>query len=254
MSFLRRRHDGQGFPEVWRTILAERVAAWPVLDAGERERLEALVLELLGGKRWAAAQGFELTEEVMLTVAGHAALLVLGDGLGVECYGNVTSIEVHATTIVVAGQQHTGLPGGLMFDGISTLDGLTQFRGPVFLAWDAVLADVRHPGRGRNVVLHEFAHTLDMLDGTVDGTPPLPRGAVARWAEVCEAELDLLRSGEPGGVLDAYGATNAGEFFAVATETFFTRPVELRDQKPALYEVLRDFYRQDPAARLTTSG
>jgi len=251
VSVLRRRHDGRGFPEPWRRILAWRVSAWSSLGPDERDRLEELVLQLLGGKRWMPAHGFELTEEVMVTIAGHAALLVLGDGLGVDCYHNVTSIEVHASTIFIEGEQHTGLPGGLMFDGITTLDGLAEFRGPVFLAWDAVLTDVRHPQRGRNVVLHEFAHALDMLDGTVDGTPPLPRSKVDRWVEVCRAELELLRSDHADGLLDDYGASNPGEFFAVATEAFFTRPVGLRDDKPVLYEILRDFYRQDPATRNT---
>ena len=254
MSILRRRRAAPSFPDDWRSILSARVDLWRSLDAAERARLEDLVLQLLGGKRWEAAQGFDLTEEAMVTIAGHAALLVLGDGLGVECYGNVTSIVVHASTIHVVGEQHTGMPGGLMFDGVSTLDGPAEHRGPVFLAWDAVRSDVRHPRRGRNVVLHEFAHSLDMLDGAVDGAPPLRPAAAARWAEICTAELALLRAGEGDGLLDEYGGSNAAEFFAVATETFFARATELRDAKPDLYDILRAFYRQDPAARQARLG
>jgi Mlc titration factor MtfA (ptsG expression regulator) len=100
------------------------------------------------------------------------------------------------------------------------------------------------------VVLHEFAHKLDMLDGMVDGTPPLLDGAARRrWIAVCTAEYDLLRAGEGGDLLRGYAAVNPGEFFAVATEVFFDRPGELQSQKPALYDVMRAFYRQDPAAR-----
>ena len=100
------------------------------------------------------------------------------------------------------------------------------------------------------MVLHEFAHKMDMLDGVVDGTPLLPnQAALDRWVAVCAAEFELLRRGEAGPLLDDYGATDPGEFFAVVTEVFFDRPVDLRDGKPQLYEVLAGFYRQDPAAR-----
>jgi hypothetical protein len=101
------------------------------------------------------------------------------------------------------------------------------------------------------VVLHELAHKLDMLDDLIDGTPPLPdQAARRRWIEVCTAEYRMLRAGIGGHLLWSYAAVNPGEFFAVATEVFFTRPLEMREQKPALYEVLADFYRQDPATRL----
>ena len=110
--------------------------------------------------------------------------------------------------------------------------------------------NARHRGRSRNVVLHEFAHKMDMLDGVVDGTPLLPdQQALDRWIAVCEAEFELMRRGEAGPLLDDYGATDPGEFFAVATEAFFGRPVDFREAKPQLYEVLADYYRQDPAAR-----
>ncbi|MEO7369399.1 MAG: zinc-dependent peptidase, partial [Ilumatobacteraceae bacterium] len=94
------------------------------------------------------------------------------------------------------------------------------------------------------------AHKMDMLDGVVDGTSLLPdQVALDRWIEVCTAELDLMRRGDAGSLLDDYGATDPGEFFAVATEVFFGRPCDLRDTKPDLYEVLAGYYRQDPAAR-----
>jgi Mlc titration factor MtfA (ptsG expression regulator) len=101
-----------------------------------------------------------------------------------------------------------------------------------------------------NVVWHEFAHKLDMLDGTVDGTPPLAdEVAMAEWVRVCTPEYERLRDGLPDPLLRSYGGTNTGEFFAVATEVFFGRPVDLRELKPELYRVLAGFYRQDPARR-----
>jgi Mlc titration factor MtfA (ptsG expression regulator) len=123
-------------------------------------------------------------------------------------------------------------------------------RGPILLAWDQARRGARHRGRGHNVVLHEFAHKMDMLDGVVDGTPLMPnQAALDRWIEVCTAELELMRRGEAGVLLDDYGATDPGEFFAVATEVFFDRPVDMREAKPQLYEVLAGYYCQDPAAR-----
>jgi Mlc titration factor MtfA (ptsG expression regulator) len=91
---------------------------------------------------------------------------------------------------------------------------------------------------------------MDMLDGVVDGTPLLPdQASLDRWVEVCTAELALMRSGEAGPLLDDYGATDPGEFFAVATEVFFSRPVAMKEAKPDLYAVLSAYYQQDPAAR-----
>ena len=126
--------------------------------------------------------------------------------------------------------------------------GVAHYEGPVIIAWDSARAGARHPERGHNVVYHEFAHKIDMLDGLVDGTPPLERDEErTRWIEVCTAEYQALRNGTDDGFLDGYAAVNPGEFFAVVTEVFFDLPREMEAAKPDLYGVLRDFYRQDPA-------
>jgi MtfA peptidase len=230
-----------------RTVIDRRLAAWAHLDAGERDRLVDLVTELVRTTRWEAARGFELTDEMVLTIAAHAALPVLE--LGAERYREVSTIIVHPRTIVLTGTQ-PGLVPGTMSDEPEHLLGQAHYRGPVLLAWAAVLRQAMRPERGEDVVIHEFAHRLDMLDGLVDGTPPLGDPAAhRRWVEVCTAELEQLRTDEPDPLLRRYGASDPGEFFAVASETFFTRPMELAEAKPALYGVLRDFYRQDPAAR-----
>src|SRR5262249_3994686 len=122
------------------------------------------------------------------------------------------------------------------------------------LSWSDALKLDSELGAGNNLVFHEFAHQLDMLDGEVNGTPLLrDRRLARRWQKVMTAEYErLVRAAERGRatLLDEYGADNAGEFFAVATECFFDRPVPLRERHPKLYELLRDYYRQDPAARL----
>jgi Mlc titration factor MtfA (ptsG expression regulator) len=111
----------------------------------------------------------------------------------------------------------------------------------------------RHPELGFNVVYHEFAHKLDMLDGAIDGVPPLAdEREYRRWVDVCTRELERLRDAVEQGtptLLDPYGLTDVGEFFAVVTEVFFDRALELEQEHPELYDVLRKFYRQDTAAR-----
>lgn len=230
-----------------RATIAKRLPVWEQLDDAERDGLVDLTLELAGSTRWEAARGFTLTDEIVLTISSHAALPVLA--LGAEHYHDVSSVIVHPRTIVLRGRQ-PGPIAGTESDGPDHLLGQAHYRGPVLLAWSSVARQAMHPARGEDVVIHEFAHRLDMLDGLVDGTPPLDDPeAHRRWVEVCTTELDRLRNGPPDRMLRAYASTDPGEFFAVATEVFFTRPVELEEAKPELYGVLRGFYRQDPADR-----
>jgi hypothetical protein len=247
MAFWRRREPAV-LPDGWEDIARRAVAHWHLLDEEERARLGELMVDLLVTKRWEAARGFTLTDEMRVVIAAQAALLILG--LDVDCYRDVSAIVVHPTTMT-SRSVRPGPAAGVVTDGPQAILGQAHDRrGPLLIAWDAARTDARHPGRGHNVVLHEFAHKLDMLDNLVDGTPPLPtRAARERWIEVCTAEFQLLRAGAGGHLLRDYAATNPAEFFAVATEVFFDLPVEMRAQKPALYDVLRDFYRQDPAER-----
>jgi MtfA peptidase len=240
----RRKH----LPEGWEEIVRRCVAYWRVLGPQEQERLAELGEHLVVNKRWEAAKGFEMTDEVIVTIAMQAAVLILG--LDTDYFAKVTTIIVHPTTFAIPGPRPTAIRG-MVDAGLQPLLGEAHHdRGPVLLAWDQVRRGARHRGRSHNVVLHEFAHKMDMLDGVVDGTPLMPnKEALDRWVAVCAAELRLMRRGEAGPLLDDYGATDPGEFFAVATEVFFGRPVDLREGKPQLYEVLAGYYRQDPAAR-----
>lgn len=258
MGFLARRRQRRErlaapFPDAWRALLARELAPWPHLDQEERSTLEELVQRLVVLKRWEAAHGFELTEEMQVVIAAHAALLVVHIDGGDDCYRTVTSIVVHPTTIVLDHGEPVPLgpdDSMLMVDGPMELDGEAEYRGAVFLAWDAVADESRHPEGGEHVVYHEFAHRLDMLDHVVDGTPPVG-GADHRqhWAEVCRAHFDALQHrSDPDGLLRDYAGTDAAEFFAVATEVFLTRGAALRERKPDLYEVLAGFYGHDPAA------
>ena len=240
----KRRH----LPDEWEQIARRTVAYWHVLDQPEQALLGELAEFLVATKRWEAAKGFALSDEIVVTIAAQAAVLILG--LDTDYFGKVTSIIVHPTVFSIPGPRPTAIHG-MVDEGERPLLGEAHHdRGPILLAWDQARSGARHRGRGQNVILHEFAHKVDMLDGVVDGTP-LMRDQVTldRWIAVCKSELDLMRADEGEGFLDDYAATDPGEFFAVATEAFFDRPIEFRDAKPPLYEVLAGFYRQDPATR-----
>ena len=241
-----RRSPAVELPANWREIAAGRVAFWAQLDGDERERLGEIMAGLVEDKRWEAAAGFELTDEIRVVIAAGAALLVLG--LDLDWYRNVETIIVHPSTLHF-NEPRPG-PAGTLGDPVP-LVGQARHRGPVLIAWDAARANARHPHWGENVVLHEFAHKIDMLDDDTDGLPPIADpGARSRFVAVCNREFEQLRLGLGSGLLRGYGAENQGEFFAVATEAFFTRPVELAAGHPELYGVLKEFYRQDPASRV----
>ena len=228
-------------------MLAARWPLWQRLSDDERLRLEVLTNVFVYEKRWEAANGFELTEQMQVLIAAQACLLVLElDG---EPYRGVSTVLVHPTTLVLEGQRSTGT-GGLASSDPYPILGQAQFGGPTIVAWDTVAYDARHPWRGQNVVYHEFAHQLDMIDGTIDGTPPLADEALRRrWVEVFTREFTALRRGTAAHFLRDYAGENPGEFFAVATEAYFSKPVEMHAQLPDLYDVLSGFYRQDPATR-----
>jgi hypothetical protein len=242
------RHRRAGLPAGWERVVEGALSYWALLDDDERLRLGELMELLLRYKRWEAAAGFTLTDEIRTVIAAQAGLLILG--LDFEYYRDVQAIIVHPTTMTFTGVRAGPFRGVVTDSPLPILGQANDRRGPVIIAWDAARTDARHPERGHNVVFHEFAHKLDMLDDLIDGTPPLPDAAARRrWQEVCTAEYELLRSGTDDDLLRDYGAVNPGEFFAVATEVFFDLPAEMQARKPALYSVLRDFYRQDPARR-----
>jgi Mlc titration factor MtfA (ptsG expression regulator) len=241
-------HRRKGLPDGWRPIVEARVAIWRELDDEERDLVRTIADWLLRRKHWEASNGFALDDEITVTVAALAAVPVLR--LGVDEYREVSAIIVYPSAMQARGTYAGPAWGTETDDVFPVLGEAHDQRGPVILAWDEARRAARHPGHGSNVVYHEFAHKIDMLDAVVDGTPPLPsRGDLSRWVEVCTEVFTALREGDHRPPLDPYGATSPAEFFAVATETFFDAPVALEEHEPPLYEVMRDFYLQDPAAR-----
>lgn len=241
------------FPAQWEKFLRANVAHYCMLDDNERAELRAMIQVFLDEKQWEGCGGLELTDEMRVTIAAQACLLQLG--LPHDYYSNAQTILVYPSTVVPPERR----PG--VFEIVTSpmeppapLLGQAFSWGPVILVWDAVLNSARHPEQGHNLVYHEFAHKLDMLDGAADGTPPIhDRAQLAEWAAVCSREfLRLRRLAENGQktFLDAYGARNEAEFFAVATEEFFDRPLDLQKNASDLYRVLASYYRQDPAKRV----
>ncbi len=240
------------FPAGWEAIIRANVAHYCMLSDAERAELRAMVQVFLEEKRWEGCGGLVLTDEVRVTIAAQACLLQLG--LPHDYYRDVGVILVYPSAVMLP-ERRPGVferidgPVGPSFPIL----GQALNWGTVILAWDDAVHGARHPEGGHNLVYHEFAHKLDMLDGAADGTPLIAdRLQLARWVAVCSQEFLRLRRLVEGGhktFLDAYGARNEAEFFAVATEEFFDRPLDLRKHAPDLYGVLRDYYRQDPAKR-----
>jgi len=232
----------------WEPI-AEALPQWAPLDSDERDRAAALVEHFVRSWRWEAARGFALTQEAVVTVAASGA--VLGLGLDVDAWRHVRAVVLHPRTFVQRGVRATSIPG-VVASGSQHLHGHAQDRrGPVLLAWGTVRRDVHAPRRGRHVVVHELAHKLDAADGLFDGTPPVgDRAERERWVRTCAREYRRLRrrpDADP--VLRRYGAQSPSEFFAVAAEVFVQRPLDLEAHHPALYDVLRGWFGQDPAER-----
>lgn len=250
--FDRKRREklrAQPFPDEWRKICDRNVPYAKLLGAEERAELEGHIHVFLAEKSFEGCGGLELTDEIRVTIAAQAALLLLGRD--VDPYPGIDVILVYPSAY--RGQTMSA-EGGIVIEGEQARLGEASTRGILVLSWDDVMrgaADIRD---GHNVVIHEFAHALDHEDGSSDGAPPLSRRAnYAPWARVFGQEYEKLVDADEHRkktIIDKYGATNPAEFFAVATETFFEKPLQMQQKHPELYEQLKHYYRQDPVARL----
>ncbi len=240
-------HHRRGLPENWEQVVGDHFASWTGFSTAERGELGDIADWLLRHKHWEAAGGFELDGDMLATIAIEAAVLVLA--LGTDYYREVSAVIVYPTTIASHGT-YAGPVRGTVSDGVVPVLGqANDHRGPILIAWDEAATGARSSGTGRNVVFHEFAHKIDMLDDVIDGTPPLPNEQLARWVAVCTEAYTALREGAHRPPLDPYAGVSPAEFFAVATEAFFAAPIALERHEPDLYDVIRRFYQQDPAER-----
>jgi Mlc titration factor MtfA (ptsG expression regulator) len=222
------------------------------LSADEERRLREMAVLFLAEKQFAPVRGVVLSDDDRVEIALQACLPVLA--LGLDWYEDWVGIVVHPSDFHVRRSQ-TG-EDGVVHEWDDELAGESWPGGPVVLSWEALDDSGSVAEGGANVVIHEFAHKLDMRSGEADGVPPLPsRAARERWTEVFDAAFDRFCSDVESGkdtLLDPYAAEHEAEFFAVASEAFFESPNALRREFPALYELFSNFYKQNPAARLET--
>ncbi len=252
-GFQRRRWEKirrQPFPADWLAILETNVPVYSHLVPEEQTALQGHVLVFLAEKTFEGCAGLVITDEIRVTVAAQACLLLLHLE-PVKYYPHLHTIFVYPHHYFAQSEQRVGC---LVVEGQSDRLGESWHRGPVVLSWDDVKAGAFDAHDGHNVVYHEFAHQLDDEGGGgTNGAPRLPQRAMyTAWANVLGGEyqqlLDSLHHHHKTDI-DPYGATNPAEFFAVITEAFFEKSRILQHKHPELYEQLKEFYQQDPATR-----
>ncbi len=230
-------------PQSWHTILQERFPTVNHLAEFQQKQLFGYMQVFLDRVKFEGCGGQEITEEVKVTIAAQACLLLIGREHKV--YPRLKTVLVYPHTYKSGAK---GMFGG--DNGKGARLGESWGFGVVVLSWNSVTGGASNPEDGHNVTMHGFAHQLDQQDGVADGVPILEsRSAYGAWARIFSADFAKLCSETARGkrdVIDCYGATNPAEFFAVATETFFEKPHQLKAKHPELYEELHSYYKVDP--------
>jgi Mlc titration factor MtfA (ptsG expression regulator) len=244
----RKRISARPFPPEWLRIIGSNVQFYRRLPRADKEELRRHILIFLSEKRFVGCGGLAITDEIRITVAAQACVLLLHRQT--DYYPGLRSILVYPAAYVA--KERKTLPSGVVAEGFDVRLGESWHRGSVVLSWDDVRRDAADIHDGHNVVFHEFAHQLDSSSGKGDNSAVLQRhSAFIAWARVLhENYMKLQRDigGNRPTLLGAYAAENPAEFFAVATECFFERPEELQKNHPDLYQELKNFYHQDPAS------
>ncbi len=231
------------FPPEWSVIITDNLPPYQKMSPELQQQLHVNIQIFIAEKSFEGCGGLILTDEIKVTIAAQACMLLL-NRTG-DCYPKLYSILVYPSTYV-AGTRSLSLPP----TNFSVRLGESWNHGAVVLAWDSVKNGAVNFRDGHNVTMHEFAHQLDQEDGRGDGAPILEtRSAYSAWSQVFSKEYELLQYQTSKGkksVMDKYGATDPAEFFAVATETFFEKPVQLKKKHPELYHELQGFYKVNP--------
>lgn len=233
------------FPAAWLPILEKSLPIYSALSQEEQTRLCQLIQMFVARKRFYGCGGMVITDEIRVSIAAQACLLLIKQGWKV--YPKLTAVLVYPSAFSV--KQERQQADGTVASGNHVLLGESWGNGRVILSWDDVEKGVSDFTDGHNVVLHEFAHQLDAESGSMNGAPSLRRNSYKSWAKVFSENFESLRDKSLHGrktVMDEYGATNPAEFFSVATETFFEKPHQLYQKRPELYEELSRYYQLDP--------
>ncbi|WP_168203103.1 M90 family metallopeptidase [Marinobacter fonticola] len=241
----RKQVASRTFPDSWRERLNEDMALYRQMPPEVREQVESGILILLDELEFYGCDGLTVTEEMRLLIAAHGALLICG--LNLDYYDSLRAVLLYPDAYRAPADHHDGF---VYTEAEDHRLGESWGEGRVILTWSTLQQEAAQPNAASNVALHEFAHQLDQLDGASDGAPPLHSDSEARtWEAVFNDAWERLKQQAYSGttVLDPYGATDPAEFFAVATETFFCRPSDLRAEEPHLYKCLEGFFRLSPA-------
>jgi Mlc titration factor MtfA (ptsG expression regulator) len=235
------------FPTDWLVIVKRNVPVYRYLPEADREELHGHILIFLDEKKFEGCGGLQINDEIKVTIAAQACILLLHRNT--NYYHTLKSVVVYPTAYVAHESRPVG--NGIVSEGESVRLGESWHSGAVVLSWNDVLYGAADIHDGHNVVFHEFAHQIDHDSGESHGSPVMEgRSMYLAWARVLGAEYAKLRKDTEHGcrtVMDRYGATNPAEFFAVATECFFEKPVQLKRKHPELYEEFMLYYQQDPA-------
>jgi len=251
LSLLKQRRRGRllarPFPKEWLKLVQRHVVFFRRLSGGDRAELLGHIQVFLAEKRFEGCGGFAITDEVRVTIAAQACLLLLHRET--DYFPGLLTILVYPLTYMTEEKRQIG--EHVWEEGtVSRLGETGRRMGSLVLAWGAVKHGAADPSDAKNVVLHEFAHQLDYENHAADGVPGLETSEEQlAWSEVMRSEFASLRAADESGIptlLDTYGATDPVEFFAVSVEAFFERPRALRANHPNLYTELQKYFRQDP--------
>ena len=245
VAWKRRKVGDRPFPAAWREILRRRVPAFSRLPADLQSRLRKHIQVFVAEKEFVGCDGLEVTDEMRVTIAAQACLLILNRA---DFYPRLRQILVYPSAFVVERLQGDGI--GLQQESSQVLSGESWAHGQVVLSWEDVVHGAAIPDDGRNVVIHEFAHQLDQEKGQATGAPLLGRRErYVRWSRVLAEEFAALQyraQTQQPSLFDFYGATAPAEFFAVVSEVFFEQPQRMAAGHPALYRELAEFYGVNP--------
>jgi Mlc titration factor MtfA (ptsG expression regulator) len=244
----RRKLKDRTFPDAWRTALDKNFPLYARLSEVDRTELHGHIHVLLAEKNFEGCGGLELTDEIRVTIAAQAGLLLLHRES--DYYPALHSILVYPETYVVEAEEVDET--GVVHEFDDDRSGETWEQGSLVLAWDEVLEGGRDLDDDFNVVFHEFAHQLDLENGEIDGIPRLEsKDHYAKWSRTLSDALELFRKDvrrRKRTAIDPYAAEDLSEFFAVSVESFFEQPLRLQKTYPALYRELSGYFRQDPVA------
>jgi Mlc titration factor MtfA (ptsG expression regulator) len=242
----------QPFPAAWRHILKQRMPYFRALPADLQLQLKKLIQVFVAEKQFVGCAGLTVTDEMKVTIAAQACLLLLNKPA--HYYPKLQQILIYPAAFVVPAQQSDA--AGVVSESAQLRLGESWQTGQIVLSWVDTLHSAAICNDGHNLVIHEFAHQLDQLKGQATGAPLLrSTEAYQEWSQVLSREFDQLQRQLAQGLptlFDAYAATNPAEFFAVISEVFFEQPDLFAAQHPALYQQLRSFYALDPLSWVHT--